>query len=266
MVKKKMNRGAAATVTVVGVIGSIVTIFESAHVYWKCVAWAVIWTAFLYWIGTFPSIKRWRSPQKWTAGAFVTILLVSCSWNFVWSVRKKELAASMDGELHASNSNAHAPIFEIGTSGTTLEWVGTKPPMVSFAADNKMNIELVDGQILLSTEVRDEYGNELVEITRNVWRIPPGAPIVDKNYSVDALEVKDRRGHVVFQMHLLPDRVQIQGEWHGERGGGTVLMRGKTGSDLIVIPAGSKDFSWSEVNIEPMFEYPSDQHWAEWRQ
>lgn len=182
----------------------------------------------------------------------------------------EEKAEALTGEMHAAKPSAKYPAFEIGNSGTRFVWDRGHPPesLIRFAADNKFNLEVMNGQILVSTEIRDEYGNQIVEIARNRWKIPRGAPIVDKNYSADALEIKDRRGHVVFQMQLLSDMVHIQGEWHRERGGGTVFMQGQNSGDVINIPSGLKDkdmFPWSEVNIEPMFEYPSNEHWAEWR-
>jgi len=210
--------------------------------------------------------------KKTVISAALSILLMAAAYKSIHKRYMAEKAAALGGELHAANPNAKAAILQIGKSHTQFSWDENHLPqaLVKFAADNKFKLEVVNGEILVSTEIRDEYTNQIIEIDKNRWKIPRTAPIVDKNYTDDALEIRDRRGHVVFQMHLLSDRVEIQGEWHREWGGGTVLMEreDKSGGDVINIPSGltGKDmFPWSQVNIEPMFDYPSDEHWAEWR-
>ncbi len=69
----------------------------------------------------------------------------------------------------------------------------------------------------MATPVRDRQ-EHLVAIEKNHWSVTPAC--LDKNYTENSLEVFDARGLVVFQMRLLADYVELQGEWRDEFGNG----------------------------------------------
>jgi hypothetical protein len=76
--------------------------------------------------------------------------------------------------------------------------------------NSQFKVELINGKAKISTRITDESGNLIAEIIRNEWKVAP-TRAWDRNYSGDALEVKDSRGYVVLQVRVLADRIQIQG-------------------------------------------------------
>jgi hypothetical protein len=85
--------------------------------------------------------------------------------------------------------------------------------------DAGIKIEFGDDGIEITTPIRDGSGTEIAQIIRNHWTTYDGTA-QDWNYTDDSLEIKDKGGHVVFQIRLLPDRIQLQGEWQDKFGGG----------------------------------------------
>lgn len=75
---------------------------------------------------------------------------------------------------------------------------------------SQFTVESSDGNIKVSTRITDSDGNLIAKIVRNEWKVFPGRSW-DRNYSDDALEVRDSRGLVVLQVRTYPDRIQIQG-------------------------------------------------------
>ncbi len=105
-------------------------------------------------------------------------------------------------------------VIEIGDSGS--KFVLTGPQGVSwlhFAKNYDLLIETVEGDLEVSTQVRDQKGRLVAELVRNEWKVAPPPRTWDRNYNKTALEVRSENGDVVLQVKLLPDRVQIQGEW-----------------------------------------------------
>jgi hypothetical protein len=89
---------------------------------------------------------------------------------------------------------------------------------------------------------------------------------LDKNYSSDSLEILDARGLVVFQMRLLADRVDLQGEWRDEFGNGVRLLGNeKMGGGEFGIWHDAKGEQELMELIPMMFKYPSVNHWSELR-
>jgi len=136
-----------------------------------------------------------------------------------------------------------------------------------FFQDSGVKIELGNkGEALLTTPIRDRNGNLVAEITRNHWRIYP-LYSSDKNYTDDALEVKDSAGHVVLQVKILPKTktIQLQGEWWNTQGSGIRLLRPAvvqpgTGSETVYM---NRQNQHLEALIKSMFQYPSKEHWRE---
>jgi len=113
-----------------------------------------------------------------------------------------------------------------------------------------VNVKRVNNQLLLSTTVRDQAGNLVVQIVENRWTVSPvKTNCWDKNYTQDSLEVKDGRGRVVLQVRVLPHTLQIQGEWPLPGGNHTLVAENDQYTDL--------------EGIVPRFRYPSEEHWGE---
>jgi hypothetical protein len=79
------------------------------------------------------------------------------------------------------------------------------------------------------------------------------------------LEIEDAAGHVVLQLKILKDRIRLQGEWWDTQGRGIRLTKGIPSDGSMVIPPGPQN-QHIESLIEPIFQYPSQEHWAEFKQ
>lgn len=58
----------------------------------------------------------------------------------------------------------------------------------------------------MSLVIRDRSGRLVAEIVNNEWKVNP-QNAWDRNYSADALEVRDPTGDIVLQVKALADRI-----------------------------------------------------------
>ena len=87
----------------------------------------------------------------------------------------------------------------------------------------------------------------------------------DRNYSNDALEVKDPSGDIILQVKVVEDRIQFQAKLYDATGRRIGLGKSK-GPDGW---GGSIEFTGSnrpelKLKIQPLFKYPSDLHLGEY--
>jgi hypothetical protein len=158
--------------------------------------------------------------------------------------------------------------LEIGDSGSILHWLGPlSTPMLNIFG-SIITVESIDGQVTLTTDVRDTNGELVAELIRNEWMVAPPPKTWDRNYSKNAVEVIDPRGKVVIQVVALPDRVRLQGEWHGRGGDGVRLV--KLPSPTPTAAAGFLRLSRQKPDDDPqitrLFVYPSALHLGELKQ
>jgi len=84
----------------------------------------------------------------------------------------------------------------------------------------------------------------------------------DRNYTSDRLEIKDKRGNVVLQLHVLPGTIQIQGAWQ-------ITISGTQTYFVVAEIPGGAGFATCPVlercriTIQPIFRYPSETHLGE---
>jgi hypothetical protein len=122
-----------------------------------------------------------------------------------------------------------------------------------------LTVELIDGRIKVSTDIRDKSGAMVVRLIQNEWEVAP-PKIFARNYSENALEVLGTNGDVVLQIKILPDRIQIFGEWWDQDGRG-IRVTGN-GNEVAIVML-SRDVNPPTPKIEPMFRYPSETHLGE---
>ena len=156
--------------------------------------------------------------------------------------------------------------FEIGQSGDIAEITGPTPAFnFLFSKNSVLRIEVLDGKLLVSTQMRDSHGNLIAEVIQNEWRVSPAA--WDKNYNDNAFEVRNAEGKIVLQVRVLPDRIQLQGDWPTGNGHFVRLVdSGKhnvpVGSRGLILQYDGKDDPHLP-QIKPLFQYPSDLHLGE---
>jgi hypothetical protein len=168
-------------------------------------------------------------------------------------------------ELFSSTAPKN-PRIEIGHSGDIVEISGPSPAFTLILYKNSsLKVEVENGKLLVSTQIRNAAGNLIAEIVRNEWKSFPAA--WDRNYDDDTFEVRNEKGNIVLQIRALPDRIQLQGEWPSEGGQTIRLVDSKRpnaplGSrGLIARYSGADD---SKIpKIEPLFKYPSERHLGE---
>ncbi len=189
--------------------------------------------------------------QKVLVAGALTLALVAVVYRPIYSVWRSEQASLNSGVLrtvkkgkrdHSKDRPAiqvgTASIFELGPEGRFME-----------LDEDQISVKRVNGELVLTTTVRDKDGNLIVEVIDNHWTVSPlKASCWDKNYTADTLEVKDGRGRVVLQVRVLPDRIQIQGEW--------------ANTHNVVADDGQYN---ARDGLNPIFRYPSEKYWGESR-
>ncbi len=159
------------------------------------------------------------------------------------------------------------PKFEFGDSGAILVKAG-KPdePLFKIFRDNYLTIKIKRGKMKVSTIIRDRNGAIIAELENNEWKVNQNNSF-DRNYSKNALEVKDSSGDIVLQVKLIEDRVQFQGKFYDSRGNGVAFGKvrgsdGKIGGCIEITGTARPNLT---LHIEPIFEYPSELHLGELR-
>lgn len=216
-----------------------------------------------------------QSPKVWLKSlSMVVVILVIYlpSLYFMWPVYCSQHAALMEGELKGADAgiapNSPYPWVQVGTSKSifimTPDGIG-KPYFAPFS-DAKFWVEMGNQGPLVSTTVRNRFGEVVVEVSRNHWVVYPSYSL-DKNSTSTALEVKDSGGHVVLQLKLTWEHrfpvIQVQGEWWNDEQKGIRILT-SNGVNGEVIPLVLKNQHNDEL-IGEIFEYPSKYHWKQLR-
>ncbi len=246
---------------------------------WKWSGWAFCWVLLLSIVSGSDPIGRTPIKTRISGFVFFVLLFPVVFTNFALKQWRSEKSSARTGVLHAAKPGwrkGHPPNttndIEIGQSRVELS-VDLPPGqehtdfwrLYHYA---KLKIEKGDTELEFTTTVRDREGAVIAIIENNKWTVYP--PCLDKNYTDDSLEVRDKRGHIVLQVRVLSDRIQLQGEWNDEYGEGMRMIQSPDkqhpGAHLIrwdnPQEAERKDNDATE--IKPWFKYPSAEHWAEW--
>jgi hypothetical protein len=167
-------------------------------------------------------------------------------------------------ELLLSSSNKKIlRQMEIGDSTSIINFAGPAGnPLFLFGEGYGLTIEQAGDELKVSTKVKDKQGKLVAELQQNEWTVAPPPKTWDRNYNKHALEVKDDTGSIVLQVRLLPDRVQIQGEWWMDGGLGLRVVKDPRGGGAFALFAGSV-VTPGTPSIQPIFKYPSASHFGE---
>ena len=92
------------------------------------------------------------------------------------------------------------PEMEIGNSGSVLVWKGpTGEPIFKFDEDNYLLITNDKTGIKVSIRIYNKNNKVAAELIQNEWKVNPNNTW-DRNYSKNALEVKDDSGDIILQV------------------------------------------------------------------
>lgn len=212
-----------------------------------------------------PYTHNWRLVRKLATCVLVILLGLSMFRKDIKARYTREVAAATSGFLAASKPSKWAtPVIEFGDSGKVYTWRPTDEPL-RLLSDAGLSLKTGENGIEVSTTIRDQFGNRIAWIEGNHWYVDPRWA-ADKNFTDDALEVLDSGGHVVLQIRLLSDRVQMRGEWHDKFGRGAeisdcTITGHVTGCVSKFGPGWPEETNATTIN--PLFEYPSDEHLGE---
>jgi hypothetical protein len=215
--------------------------------------------ALLGWLKPTPT-PEWVTP--------IAALLLVCSaviqLRIARGERRAKASTAQTGVLRSQRTilapeQATLPKLEIGDSGAIFVFGGPQgQPLFKFFDDSHLTVELEDDQLKVSTVIRDQTGKVVAELVKNEWKVN-SATAYDRNYSKDAIEVRDASGDVVMQLRFVSDRVQFQGRFFDKTGRGVTICKVK-GPDGKM--GGAMDFS-GQLRITPIFQYPSERHLGE---
>lgn len=159
------------------------------------------------------------------------------------------------------------PKLEIGNSGAIFVFGGIQTDnavinaMEEIFKINGLKIYVENGIVTFSSIFRNPQGNIIAEVVQNEWKHKPleSDLIWDRNYSDNAIEVKDGKGRVVLQIRLLVNRIQLQGIFYNEDGRGCALYETYDPNHpggLFRPNVTDDDFPV----IKPIFKYPSSKY------
>lgn len=179
---------------------------------------------------------------------------------------KQSLADRYAGVLSKEGSSHLPPVgpyinLQLGRSATYIS-MAVPMELPDYLVGDKVNlrVNVIDGDFSVSARFLDQDGDLVAEILNNEWRVNRNAAY-DRNYSDDAIEVRDSRGKIVVQLRLLADCVQYSGTTYGSNGH-VYMVEGnpKRGAVLHRCPPADPD---DLPDLKPIFRYPSELHLGE---
>jgi hypothetical protein len=255
------------------VILALVPAVATTTVVTRWVIWAVSVPVFVYLVQPlFPKQSESSRRRRILVTTGLSVVFAVAAWPLVRSQWREEKAAALEGDLIGAgpvvdDGKPHGfPMLQTGETTFIMTPDGVRD-IFPFFPDSGVRIEWgARGWPLLTTTVRDHNENLVAEVIRNHWRVYP-AYSAERNYTNDTLEVQDEAGHVVLQVRILRDRILLLGEWWDVQGNGVRIMK-----PAVVTPSdGSRVVRMNPQNqhldelIQPIFEYPSKDHWGELR-
>lgn len=121
-----------------------------------------------------------------------------------------------------------------------------------------LTLGLKSGKLLVSTTIRDAKGEMVAELRNNEWQTNKNS-IFDRNYTDNALEVRDQNGKVALQVVHFGDTIHLAGIFRCRSGWTNVFCPVPEGGAVIDIkPPGQEP----QHSITPIFEYPSELHFG----
>jgi hypothetical protein len=176
------------------------------------------------------------------------------------------------------NLQNHRIKIQIGTSNTFIDVDSPTGDIgVPFSEMSlKLPWDSAKHQLVVSAKIVDSNNNVLVLFHDGLWDLGKTDQFRDFNYDDDSVEVINAQNHVVFQIRLLPDSIQLQGEswgwthitstgewkWRGWRWAGTPSTAVTWGCYTLDKKSDSNcslpnDPTDPVPEIKPIFRYPS---------
>jgi hypothetical protein len=192
--------------------------------------------------------------NKWQAAVAVISLALAVSGVY-WHFRNEKMAATSEV---ISSSTQSAPM-SISVGSAEFRMLSKDGVVFDDGRDPLLSIRLLNGKLLVTVRVRDESGGVIAEMKDNEWKHQQQPAIFDRNYTRDALEIRDKTGKVALQVANLGNTVDVAAIFHCKNdwtymvgpiaGEGSAIELRRPGEPLT-------------YEIPPICDYPSDLHFG----
>jgi len=172
-----------------------------------------------------------------------------------WYLRDKKMNAT-SGVISAS---AEQSPMAVSVGSAEFVMLSKDGVVIADGETPLLSIRLVDGRLLVTTQIRDERGELIAEMKDNEWKHQPEPALFDRNYTQDALEVKDKTGKVALQVANLGITVDVAAVFHCANG--WTYMAGPIGGEGSAIEL-RRPGQPLQSEIPPICDYPSDLHFG----
>jgi hypothetical protein len=197
---------------------------------------------------------------KWLVALTIIILFVSAVANIIIEKQKEEAekyskySGQISGKL--KDKNIIYPVLKLG--GANLTYNGQSGEPIFLIGNDPIKIWVEDGQLKLSTVIRDSSGKIIAKLDANEWQVNPNL-IFDRNFDENAVEVIDEKGKVILQVQFDGEGVQFAGIFYREDGW-KVALGPTEGGGVIEIRPPNENLT---ISFDRLFKYPSDVHRGE---
>jgi hypothetical protein len=183
----------------------------------------------------------------------VSVSLLLFVIGYCWRVQDKKLAATSG--VISSPTQSIAVSISVGSA--EYQMLSKDGVVFDEGGDPLLSIRLLNGKLLVTTQVRDASGALIAEMNDNEWKHQNQPTIFDRNYTKDVLEIKDNTGRVALQVANVGNTIDVAAIFHCKNG--WTYMAGPiggVGSAIVLRPPGEA----LRYEIPPICDYPSDLH------
>ena len=184
---------------------------------------------------------------------FITIFMIligSFATNayILWQEEAMEKYSKFSGTI-SGTKDIEYPSIKLGTA--KFVWKGPEGEPIIRIGNDSIKVWIEDGELKISTVIRDETGKIIAKLEANEWQVNPNL-IFDRNFDTKAAEVINQKGEVVLQAEFDGESVLFAGIFYREDGWRVAL-----GYNVIEIrPPGES----LQISFPPIFKYPSEIH------
>jgi len=239
----------------------------SMTVGWMVAVWLLAWGVGLNLLySVIPWLNKLPLFIRITTAIGISAFAMAIAYTPAIIAWREEQAAKLTGHLYSLRNGVRqdrVSVYLGPQSKTALVWGGPPDsPMFSISTNNLQVKQNDAGDVIINTTVTDRNGNLIVEIINNEWRVSNEA--WEKNYTKNALEVKDSRGRIVLQVRLFTSSIELQGEWWDEDGNGARIVEAPEKSTGAYFIKMSKQYHPDEPAIKEIFKYPSRNYFGQY--
>jgi hypothetical protein len=223
---------------------------------------AIPGTSFCY-ISSHGKIRKTRWQRSWNllrnkwqaAVALISLpLTLFGALGVYWYLRDSKRNATSG----VVSSSTQAAALSISVGSAEFRMLSKDGVVFDEAGVPLLSIRLLNGKLLVTTRVRDANGSLIAEMSDNEWTHQSKPAIFDRNYTENALEIRDSAGRVVLQVADLGNTINVAAVFHCKNGWTYLVGPLAGGSGVELRPPGEPLTS----QIPTICDYPSELHFG----